>query len=537
MIDLEPEPIDIDEYSSINKYDENKNKKQCVICIMGHVDHGKTTLLDTIQKTNIVNNESGAITQRVSCYHYQLSPRNQITFIDTPGHEIFFKMRSNSVIVADIVILIIDIMEGVKKQTIEVIRKAKQLSIPILLALNKIDKVLLNQMNQTEISGNLSLEEIMSSTQVGKELKSIIQDINLALQDEIKSDDDDDEQSLAFDIIPISAKYGINIDQMLFSLDMLSNAIQLISPRDVNPQAIVLETSSDNYGTYIMLIIHCGILQPNMIIVGGYIYGKIKCIKDPTNNQNIDKGFPGMAVKCYITVFNDISYYNTINKLPENGQVMYVMDIASCKQLLQYRVMSDNLERAIDENKSDMRYLTNDSNDENVVIDQETIFQSIDENELNDKLFDDDKLIEIENRMNCVNELNKGIILRCDSIGCLNVLKQIIQQTHNTKSGEKVKIVECGLGNVTKNDLERQEDINTCNEFDECRIYMFNVDLSNGAIRYYQQLMKKEFNHQIISLKKAKYLAETDETIKRFDVFTDLQNDLYQWLGYEPNIK
>ena len=486
LLDLEPYPIDLNEYCSINEYDENKNKKQCVIAIMGHVDHGKTTLLDTIRNTNIVQLESGAITQCVSCYHYQISSRNQITLIDTPGHEIFFKMRSNSVIIADAVVLVIDIIEGVQKQTIEIIKKAKESSIPLLLVLNKIDKI----MDHSEISRNI--QQFLCNN---KKLNSIINNINLELKDVIKS--------LAFDMVPISAKYNLNIDQLLFSLDVLSNTVELISPYDVDPQGIVLEASIDNFGTYIVLIIHAGMLKNNMILVGGYIAGKIRCMQDPTNNNEINVAYPGMAAKCYITKFNDISKYDGINQLPQSGEVMYVMNKSNASQLLQYRMMVDDLYRAIDKNKSDLRYIN-------------------DHKEIDD--------IKHEN-----DEINQAIILKCDSIGSLNVLKQIIYETQCNENSDRVKIIEYGLGNVTVNDLELQQEINCQQDNDdECIIYMFNVDLSNSAIRYYQKLMKQEYLEDTISLRKAKYLFDTDHTIKKFNVFTDLQNDVHDWLRY-PN--
>eukprot|EP01084_Bolivina_argentea_P158498 276090_1 len=540
--DIEPEAVDLDQYSLNHKYNENINKKQCVISVMGHVDHGKTTLLDTIRNTNIAEHESGAITQYVSCYHYNLSTRNRITFIDTPGHEVFFKMRSNSVIVADAVVLVIDIIEGIQKQTIEVIKKAKQSSIPLLLTLNKIDKI----MNQDEISGKIITENTNSK------LSDIINDINLQLDNVITAED---KHNLAFDIVPISAKYNINIDQMLFSLDVLSNAIDVMSPRDIHPQAIVLEASSDKYGSYLMLIIHCGILKTDMIIVGGYMAGTIRCIKDPTDDNNINEAYPGMAVKCYIKRISDISKYDSTIQLPKSGEIIFVMDKLNATQLLEYRYMCDNLERSINENKSDFRELERNKfietqfdviknmdvidNYTDINYDLNNTFHSVDEKDLGDEFMSDEILNEIEQQINKINTLNRAIILRCDSIGTLNVLKRIIYETqinNDDNDVEKVKIVEAGLGNVTVDDLEIQEHINSSNEDDECRIYMFNVDLSAAAVKYYQKLMKEEFPDDNISKEKTIQLYNTDEYIKRFNVFTDLQNDVHDWLGYNNNV-
>lgn len=110
-----------------------------VICIMGHIDHGKSTLLDYIRKTNIVENEAGGITQKISAYEV-IHNDKKITFLDTPGHESFAKIRQRGASVADIAILVVSAEDGVKKQTVEAIHCIKESQTPMIVAINKIDK-------------------------------------------------------------------------------------------------------------------------------------------------------------------------------------------------------------------------------------------------------------------------------------------------------------------------------------------------------------------------------------------------------------
>jgi len=562
--EVEPQPIDLDEYSSTHVFDAQRNKKQCVVCVMGHVDHGKTTLLDSIRETNVVDAESGGITQKVSCYHHRLPSQHPVTLIDTPGHQVFFRMRSNSIIVADAVILVIDVMEGVGSQTIEVIRKAKELSIPVLLALNKIDKCL--DLNCNEISG--SFVDINRELRSNARLNGIVDETKANLRDMLDKEDDVASESLSFDVVPISAKYNLNLDRLLHSVDILCNVLESesMSPRDdINAQCIVVEILTHHKrAIVVMLIVHAGVLQPNTVIVGGHIAGTVQSMQDPTDDSHLRQVFPGMAVKCGIRPFNDIctEYHGSTHQLPKSGEVMFVMnDKQSAAHILEYRAMCDNLQRAVVPHKSDLSRISSSSSSSSTIhrmhsldaVDdydetrseeydtQRTVFHSLNEEELGDRLMDDDD--DLEEQLNRINDINKAIILRCDSLGSLNVLKQIVYAMESSSSssshegeedenmGKRVKIVESGIGNVVTNDLELQEQINE-NEEDECRIYMFgsNVDLTKSGLKFYQELMRNEFPDETISPKHAKQLFQTDKTIKQFSVFTDFQNDVRQWL-------
>jgi len=143
---------------------ENIRSRPPIVVVLGHVDHGKTTLLDTIQKTNVVEKEAGGITQHIGAYQIKHNDK-LITFIDTPGHEAFSQMRSRGAKVADIAILVIAVEEGVKPQTKEVVSYIKKGKIPVIVALNKTDKP---QANPEKVVGELEKEKLVVEERGGK---------------------------------------------------------------------------------------------------------------------------------------------------------------------------------------------------------------------------------------------------------------------------------------------------------------------------------------------------------------------------------
>ncbi len=197
--------------------------------LMGHVDHGKTTLLDAIRKTNIVAEEHGGITQHIGAYQIQYKGRT-ITFIDTPGHVAFAKMRAHGAQVTDIVVLVIAANDGVKPQTLEALQHIKAAKVPFLVAINKID---LPEANVERIKGQLAEEDVVVESYGGK-----------------------------IPAVEISAKTGKNIDQLLEMTLLLADLEELKADSQGELNAVVIETRQDRRkGTLATLLVKNGTLR------------------------------------------------------------------------------------------------------------------------------------------------------------------------------------------------------------------------------------------------------------------------------------
>jgi len=247
--------------TSKKKKIENLETRPPIVVVLGHVDHGKTTLLDYIRKTNIAEKESGGITQHIGAY--QIKYNNKfITFIDTPGHEAFSQMRSRGTKVADIAILVVAAEEGVKPQTKEVISHIKKFKIPVVVAINKIDKP---TANPKKVIGELAKEGIVVESQGGK-----IPSIN------------------------ISAKTGQGIDELLEVLLLVAEIEELKVDYKKPASGVVVESYLDSQrGATATLLIHEGILKKGDIILCGNSYGKIRILEN-FQGDSISEASPSM---------------------------------------------------------------------------------------------------------------------------------------------------------------------------------------------------------------------------------------------------
>lgn len=211
-----------------------------VICIMGHIDHGKSTLLDYIRKTNVAENEAGGITQQVSAYeviHKNKSGKeSKITFLDTPGHEAFYAIRSRGVDVADIAVLVVSADDGVKKQTIEALNCIKESGIPYIVAINKIDKP---GTDIEKTKQNLAENEIYIEGYGG-----------------------------TVPCVPISAKTGAGVPELLDMMLLVAELEELKGDKNKDAEGVVIEANLDNHkGISGTLIIKDGILKSGMFVV------------------------------------------------------------------------------------------------------------------------------------------------------------------------------------------------------------------------------------------------------------------------------
>ena len=235
------------------KKTENLKSRPPIVVVLGHVDHGKTTLLDYIRKTSVAEKESGGITQHIGAYQIDHEGK-KITFIDTPGHEAFSQMRSRGAKVADIAILIVAAEEGIKPQTKEVISHIKKFKISVVVALNKIDKP---EANAAKVAGELAKEGIVVESQGGK-----VPSVN------------------------ISAKNGQGVDELLEVLLLVAEMEELKADPKKSAEGVIIESYQNSQrGPTATLLVRDGILRKGDIVVCGDSWGGIRILEDFQGNS------------------------------------------------------------------------------------------------------------------------------------------------------------------------------------------------------------------------------------------------------------
>ncbi|MCR4280549.1 MAG: translation initiation factor IF-2 [Candidatus Komeilibacteria bacterium] len=268
-----------------------------VVIVMGHVDHGKTTVLDALRETNVIGSESGGITQHIGAYQVELNGRI-ITFLDTPGHEAFKAMRSRGSKVADVAVIVVAADDGLQPQTIEVITLCQKENIPFIIAINKVDK----------------------ETADIDRVKTELAEINL-------SPEDWGGKTIC---VPISAKKKENLDSLLEMILLVADVEELKADPEGLAAGTIIETHKDkNEGPVATVLVQTGTLRLGNLVVVGDVTGKIKAIKDEYD-KNYDSAPPGKPVKI-------LGLKNT----PEVGDVLEVVDdIRLIKQKHKHKHMS-----------------------------------------------------------------------------------------------------------------------------------------------------------------------------------------------------
>ncbi|HEZ2392493.1 TPA: translation initiation factor IF-2 [Neisseria meningitidis] len=235
-----------------------------VVTVMGHVDHGKTSLLDYIRRAKVVQGEAGGITQHIGAYHVE-TPRGVITFLDTPGHEAFTAMRARGAKATDIVILVVAADDGVMPQTIEAIAHAKAAGVPIVVAVNKIDK---EAANPERIRQELTAHEVVP-----------------------------DEWGGDVQFIDVSAKKGLNIDALLEAVLLEAEVLELTAPVDAPAKGIIVEARLDKgRGAVATLLVQSGTLKKGDMLLAGTAFGKIRAMVDE-NGKSITEAGPSIPVE------------------------------------------------------------------------------------------------------------------------------------------------------------------------------------------------------------------------------------------------
>jgi translation initiation factor IF-2 len=235
-----------------------------VVTVMGHVDHGKTSLLDTIRRTRVASGEAGGITQHIGAYHVD-TPKGVITFLDTPGHEAFTAMRARGAKVTDIVVLVVAADDGVMPQTKEAIAHAKAGNVPIVVAINKMDRP---EANLERVKQELVAESVLPEEYGG--------DVQF---------------------VPVSAKTGQGIDTLLDAILLQAEVLELKAPRDAPAKGIVIEARLDKgRGPVATVLVHSGTLKRGDIILAGAVFGRVRAMTDETGRSVAEAG-PAIPVE------------------------------------------------------------------------------------------------------------------------------------------------------------------------------------------------------------------------------------------------
>ena len=371
--------------------EEDLQPRPPVIVVMGHVDHGKTSLLDAVRKTNVIEGEAGGITQAIGAYKVKVNGR-EITFLDTPGHEAFTAMRARGAQITDIAILVVAANDGVKPQTIEAINHAKSAGIPIIVAINKID---LPDANIEKVKQELMAYDLVPEEWGGETI-----------------------------YVPISAKKGENIDQLLEMVLLEADVLELKANPNKQAKGAVIEARLDkSKGAIATMLVQRGTLDVGDTIVVGSSIGRIRAMKDE-KGKTVKKAGPSTPVEIM-----------GLTEVPEAGDIFYeVKNEKVAKHLIEKRKRQAR-EKAI--NSATKVTLDN-------------LFSQMEEGKL--------KVL--------------NLIVKADVQGSVEAVKQSLEKLHNEEV--KVKVIHAAAGAVNQSDV-------TLAKVSNAIIIAFNVRPDNLA--------------------------------------------------------
>ena len=349
---------------------ENLQPRPPVVVVMGHVDHGKTSLLDRIRSTNVIEGEAGGITQKIGAYTVRLKGR-QITFLDTPGHEAFTTMRARGAQFTDIAILVVAADDGVMPQTIEAINHAKAANTEIIVAINKIDKP---GANPDKVKQELTNYELICEEWGGSTI-----------------------------MVPISAKKGTGIDDLLENVLLTADVMELKADPTGQAKGAVIEAQLDkNRGPVASVLVQRGTLKQGDTVVCGPIMGNIRAMYDDKGNP-IKKAGPSVPVEIL-----------GLPEVPEAGELLYaVTDDKTARQLVEKRKIKQREEQLHRSSKMSLETLA------------------------------------AQMAAGDVKDLN--IIIKADDRGSVEAVQQSLEKLSNDEV--KVKVVHGGVGAINESDV------------------------------------------------------------------------------------
>jgi len=265
-----------------------------VVTVMGHVDHGKTSLLDYIRRAKVASGEAGGITQHIGAYHVQ-TPRGMVSFLDTPGHEAFTAMRARGAKATDIVILVVAADDGVMPQTKEAIKHAKAAGVPIVVAINKIDKP---DSNPERVKNELVVEEVVPEEFGGES-----------------------------PFVSVSAKTGQGIDELLEQVLLQAEVLELRAPVDAMAKGLVIEARLDKgRGPVATVLVQSGTLKTGDVVLAGQTFGRVRAMLDENGKAIKDAG-PSIPVEI-----------QGLTEVPQAGDEFMVMsDERRAREIATYR--------------------------------------------------------------------------------------------------------------------------------------------------------------------------------------------------------
>ena len=291
---------------------ENLRDRPPIITVMGHVDHGKTSVLDVLRSTNVVSGEFGGITQHIGAYQIE-SRSKKLTFIDTPGHAAFTEMRARGSKLTDIVVLVVSADDGVKPQTIESIKHAKAANVPIVVAINKCD---LPEADPQKVKNQLLEHELISEDLSGDTL-----------------------------MVEISAKKKLNLDKLIEAIILQSEILDLKTDFDSKATGVVLESKIDiGRGPVATIIITSGTLKKGNFFVSGLKWGKVRAIIND-KGLNIEKALPSTPVEI----------------LGINGAAKAGDDFIVLNNEKEAKTLSENRTKESKEGRNPLTFVTQDS--------------------------------------------------------------------------------------------------------------------------------------------------------------------------------